>query len=55
MHIRVSVRTCYVYWTHFSYGYGIYTTPDPRTALKYGKEFAFNNKRYKAIFQVPFW
>ncbi|CAJ0943607.1 unnamed protein product, partial [Mesorhabditis belari] len=37
---------------HFAFGYGIYCTPDPKTALDYASTYKHNGKSYKLIVQA---
>uniref|UniRef100_A0AC35FUZ3 Ubiquitin-like domain-containing protein n=1 Tax=Panagrolaimus sp. PS1159 TaxID=55785 RepID=A0AC35FUZ3_9BILA len=36
----------------FAYGRGIYCTPDPETALAYAKEYTYEGKQHRLIFQT---
>ncbi|CAJ0943738.1 unnamed protein product, partial [Mesorhabditis belari] len=36
----------------FTFGYGIYCTPDPKTALYYASPYEHNGKNYKLIVQA---
>ncbi|CAJ0925649.1 unnamed protein product, partial [Mesorhabditis belari] len=38
--------------TRFAFGYGIYCTPDPKTALAYASPYKHNGKWYKLILQA---
>ncbi|CAJ0943747.1 unnamed protein product, partial [Mesorhabditis belari] len=37
---------------HFAFGYGIYCTPDPKTALYYASPYEHDGKSYKLIVQA---
>uniref|UniRef100_A0AC34FF25 Ubiquitin-like domain-containing protein n=1 Tax=Panagrolaimus sp. ES5 TaxID=591445 RepID=A0AC34FF25_9BILA len=42
---------CIAKCKRFAYGRGIYCTPDPETARQYAKEYTYQGKEYKLIFQ----